>query len=343
MKINKTEILIHAVSWIILILFFTVTPVLLNTRVSFDKMGIIRSVSNSLVNVTIFYMYYIFVMTPALKKRSFLIFVLYSVLMLIAVIILKMVIGEIMFGIYNQRIIGPVFKDMDLIPHIISNIFYCGMFAFLGVVTRFIVEWFKNEKLKNNLEKQNLKSELALLRSQVNPHFLFNTLNNIYSLVYKKSDKAPESVLKLSGIMRYMLYESNEDYVNISKELEYLNNYIELQKIRYANPDKINYNITGENTDAQIAPMIFIPFIENSFKHGPKEDVININIDITATNITFEIFNKISEIKTISKDRCGGIGLRNVARRLELLYKDRHKLSINGTDNSYSVKLILDL
>jgi LytS/YehU family sensor histidine kinase len=218
-------------------------------------------------------------------------------------------------------------------------------FTFGPITIKFSVDWFREHRQKTELLTQNQASELALLRSQINPHFLFNTLNNIYALVYKKSDEAPEAVMKLSGIMRYMLDDSTGDKVELKKEIEYLNNYIELQKLRIADKEFVEFVINGEPENKYITPMIFIPFIENAFKHCDKSHEppgIIIQIDILENKILLYSKNYYTNEEPQSKDLTGGIGLANVRRRLELLYPNRHKLAINSAENTFVVELELN-
>ena len=208
-----------------------------------------------------------------------------------------------------------------------------------ALLIKFTVDWFRSQKQQSELITQNQTSELALLRSQVNPHFLFNTLNNIYSLVYQKSEDAPNAVMKLSSIMRYMLYDANTDKVLLSKEIEYLNSFIELQKLRFKSKDFVEIKIIGNVENQLIAPMLLIPFIENAFKHGNKKvdsPGIIINIHAMTNKIVYEIINYLSE-GNIKKDDTGGIGLNNTKRRLELLYHMNHKLNIVQTNDKYIV------
>ncbi len=160
-------------------------------------------------------------------------------------------------------------------------------FLFLSAALKFTVDWFLNERMQRDLENQRLSAELAFLKSQINPHFLFNSLNSIYSLAYQKSETTPEAILKLSEIMRYMLYESNDNKVDLAKELQYLQNYIDLQKIRFGNKAFVDFKITGEVGDQKIVPLLLIAFIENAFKHGVANNPLSpirllINLDGTA-------------------------------------------------------------
>ena len=203
---------------------------------------------------------------------------------------------------------------------------------------------FQAKQLKVELTLQNKTSEVSLLQSQINPHFLFNTLNNIYSLVYQKTDTAPIAVMKLSEIMRYMLYDASAEKVSLIKEIEYLNSFIELQLLRIKHKEFIEFKIKGKVDGLMISPMLLIPFVENAFKHGLKNlnsPGIIINLTVIERTINFEVINYNKKHELINKDETGGIGLPNIKRRLDLLYCGRYTLDIKQTDEIYHVKLEL--
>jgi ligand-binding sensor domain-containing protein len=198
------------------------------------------------------------------------------------------------------------------------------------------------KRLRYELDTQNQTSEQALLRSQINPHFLFNTLNNIYSLVYQKSANAPEALMKLSDIMRYMLYDTSSDMVLLDKEVQYLRSFIDLHTLRLKNKDFVSFDVVGDPSGKQIAPMLLIAFVENAFKHGNKSvpsPGIQIMLDCMADKIRFSVKN--FKNTSAAKDSLGGIGLTNVKRRLELIYHDKYKLEINDLDDKFEVDLII--
>lgn len=213
-----------------------------------------------------------------------------------------------------------------------------GIYA---VLIRFMINSFESQKQKNELINQRQASELALLRSQVNPHFLFNTLNNIYSLVYKKSDEAPEAVMKLSSVMRYMFFDASADKVPLIKEIDYLKSFIELQKLRISHPDFVSLQIKGNPDGHQIAPMLLISFVENAFKHSSKLHQPGIIIRLTADKegIKFIVVNYMKKTKPTESKTNSGIGLDNIRRRLQLTYPGRHKLTIAQDGELYSVNL----
>ena len=207
-------------------------------------------------------------------------------------------------------------------------------------------DWFNKQKLAKELEKQNLQSELSLLKNQVNPHFLFNTLNNIDSLVKKNPDCASQSIVELSEMMRYMLYEANVDKVPLQKELDYIDNYLNLQKLQYFNEDLVEYAITGIPGNMEIAPMLFIPFIENAFKHCTNKEVkqaIRFSFLLEYNKIRFEAINISDKTQIISKDKTGGIGLETIKRRLEILYPNRYSLVIQEKNDLFCVSLAIQV
>lgn len=200
-----------------------------------------------------------------------------------------------------------------------------------------------NEKIKNDLKNEKTAAELAFLKSQLNPHFLFNTLNNIYVLTYQKSDKAPAAMLKLSEIMRYMLYESNEPMVDLEHEVKYLSNLIELQKMRYHGDVFIQANLQGNFAGKKIAPLLLAPFVENAFKHGDvgdKDNPLEINLLESQNNVHFSVKNKK---RLQNKDEVGGVGMENVKRRLDLLYEGKYSLDIQDDEKLYYCELNLML
>jgi hypothetical protein len=203
----------------------------------------------------------------------------------------------------------------------------------------------QNELLR--LQKEKLQLELRSLKAQVHPHFLFNTLNNLYSLTLKNSARAGEMVLKLSDIMRYVLYEANEDQVKLEKEITFIRNYIELQRIRYSENHRINICVKGSVNTQKVAPLLFIDFVENAFKHGLDkrfaDGYVSVEFEVEENRLLFRVKNSSSQSDEPGEEKQSGIGLQNVKRRLELIYSDRHWLDIRNTPEEFSVELKLDL
>jgi len=223
---------------------------------------------------------------------------------------------------------------------------YPAIMAFaLSSAVKITVEWFKNERQKKEMEAEKLSSELAFLKSQVNPHFLFNILNNICSLARKKSDETENAIIKLSQIMRYMLQDSKDEKVSLEKEVEYLQSYIELQRLRLPDDVGIDFVIEGQPELMSIEPLLLIPFVENAFKHGvsyQESSDIKILLVCTGQRLMFSVKNFIAKNQGEAAEKGSGIGLKNVMRRLELLYPGRHQLQINDDGHLYHVELNIE-
>ncbi len=214
----------------------------------------------------------------------------------------------------------------------------------LGLVMKRLIRHHEI-KLKEELNRKNYDMELALMKAQINPHFLFNTINNIDGLIKEDSDKASVYLNKLSDIMRFMLYETKTERISLAKELSYIEKYIELQKIRTTNQNFVKYEVNGDPGTLQIESMLFIPFIENAFKHTEDkkiENAIKIYFLIEKDKVTFECENKYSEEIQL-KPEYGGLGNELIEKRLLLLYKDKHTFKIENTNGLYKVKLTLPL
>ena len=211
---------------------------------------------------------------------------------------------------------------------------------------RLLLLWFQQEKLRKELENQKLKAELSFLKMQVNPHFLFNALNNIYSLaVMEKSKKTGESIMKLSDLMRYVLYEKEdeENKVSLEKEIRHINSYIDLEKLRHLGDVNINFSIEGSINGKRVAPLLLFPLIENACKHGILNDTqkpVDIHLKTNDQHLDVTIENYIN---TYEKDKTGGIGIQNVQKRLELLYGKKYFLDVNQNGEKFIVHLHLPL
>ncbi len=214
----------------------------------------------------------------------------------------------------------------------------------VGLTVSVIQEWLKSEEKKKEIEHEKMNTELSLLKSQINPHFFFNTLNNIYSLAITKSDETPSSILKLSSIMRYVLTETQQDHVPLSQEIEFVKNFIDLQSVRLTDKVKVQFTVEGNVDNRLIAPLLFIPFIENAFKYGVSTveyAAIDIRIASLVNSVTLDVKNTVSKTSKHINGNTTGIGMANVSRRLELLYAGKHKLTTYEKDNLYIVHLEL--
>ncbi|MBE0649606.1 MAG: histidine kinase [Bacteroidales bacterium] len=213
----------------------------------------------------------------------------------------------------------------------------------IGTVLCETREWYKQDRKRKEMEKEKLVSELSFLKSQVNPHFLFNSLNGIYALAIKKSDKTPDALLQLSDLLRHMLYDADHGNVLLKKEVDYLKNYIQLQRLRLPSEAKISFDVEGDLSSKTIEPLLFIPFVENAFKHGVDSEGadIRIKLSVKGNHLAFEVVNRISHAK--SKDASSGIGLANVKKRLELHYGDDYVLNYDTSKGFFKVNLHLNL
>jgi two-component system LytT family sensor kinase len=234
------------------------------------------------------------------------------------------------------------FSSRNLASHILNGIYLLG----LATAFKFLKDWIVQRQQLQEVEKQQVETELAFLKSQVNPHFFFNTLNNLYSLTLQKSDLAPEVVLKLSGLMSYMLYDSSASLVPLQKEIDILENYIALEKLRFGNRLTVNFEKTGlAGNPAQIPPLILLTVIENCFKHGMSQVIgesrVNLDLRVDKTALLFHTDNPFNTSPATQPKN--GIGLRNVIRRLDLLYGPHYHLHTSETPNRFHVDLKLPL
>lgn len=250
------------------------------------------------------------------------------------------------------------FKYIPLSQESVSNIWTFDFFTYNFLLILFTVllttsiklfrNWYLKEQSNKELQKLNVESELKFLKSQINPHFLFNNLNNLYALTLKQSELAPDAVLKLSNILRFGLYESQKQKVAIEDDIQFVRDYIELEKLRLGDRTEIILDVQGSTFGKMIEPFLFINFIENAFKHGANPSLAKSRIDIMYVvdveynRLTFSISNtKPAILNELDKAKVGGIGLKNVQTRLNILYPNRHELKIVDETNKYTVTLTL--
>lgn len=291
----------------------------------------------NLTSVILFFINSELLMPRILPKYGIKQYMTYLVLMVIGFIILQSFMRDWLLHPHGSQ---P--KPFNFSRFAFFSVFPVIMIAAISTVYGFINYLSKEEKNKQYEKEERLNSELSFLRSQISPHFIFNVLNSIVYLIRSKSDSAESVTIKLSELMRYMLYESESDQVPLDKELNYLTNYIELQKVRFDEDVAINLKLEGNRSSQLIEPMLLIPFVENAFKHGVGM-ILDPTIDIYSLSgndeILFEVKNKIAPESSEDKDSSSGIGLKNVKRRLELLYPDRHSLDIIKKDGWFTVRL----
>jgi len=333
---KRWQIFWHVFIWTILVGFFVY---LVHVNAKLGTAYLLAFVLYSVIDISLFYLNYLYFIPRFLNKKQ------YSKYAIAAVISL------VVYGVGKYLIALPI-KQYVLVhgkmevgfgEFFLSTTITNIIFLLLSAALKFTVDWFLNERIQRDLENQRLIAELAFLKSQINPHFLFNSLNSIYSLAYQRSATTPEAILKLSEIMRYMLYDCNDNKVDLAKELQYLQNYIDLQKIRFSDKAYIDYKVEGKVVAQQIVPLLLIAFIENAFKHGVANNPltpIRLLIDVDDEHLHFYMQNKKH---TNNRDASGGIGLNNVKRRLNLLYPNKYNLDIRDEADTYTVELSLVL
>jgi len=340
------RILQHLVFWTAVILFYTFVYGRMNNN--YYGTFIHQLITLPIYLGTTYFTLYFIIPRYLLTKnyRGLIISFIYSVL---GAAFLELAVTIYLVVVPMDFLSGKVFGTFnpDMLDVYIQLI---GIFivVFLAASIKLLKHWYNIQTMNQILAKEKLEAELKFLRSQIHPHFLFNTLNNLYALTIKKSDKSPEVVLRLSEMLDYMLYECNEKMVSLNKEIKLIQNYIALEKLRYEKRLKIELNIKGRISNRQIAPMLLFPFVENSFKHGVSKSAdkswIKINLEINRGGLLFNIKNGLPPgggEKNISGSE--GIGLENVKKRLDLLYGRRYNLSINRTKNEYTVDLQIEL
>ena len=249
--------------------------------------------------------------------------------------------------IYPRYYPGGLEHSIFYPPKVIIETFGVYSVVAIVVVIHLVKQWYTSQQERQQLKSEKLEAELKYLKAQLHPHFLFNTLNNLYSLTITNSKKAPEIVYKLSQLMSYMLYDSNKPLVPLQKEIEYIENYITLEKIRYEDRLDVSLNVLTATDDIEIAPLLILPFVENCFKHGFGNDIgkvwVYIDILVNNTQLIIKVENSKSKDKTDGAVAVkSGIGLFNVHKRLELIYKDNYDLQVFDAD-SYLVVLKLNL
>ncbi|WP_345948772.1 histidine kinase [Mucilaginibacter sp. PAMB04274] len=328
------QIFWHSFFWISVISFFMYIA---HTNAKIKMVDLLVTfVGYGFINIGLFYSNYLVFIPNYLNNKRYGRYLLMLLLAVLAVGFVKYGLGRI----FHEHILtGRNGKAISFI----SACFTSVIFVLLSLLLHFTVDWFLNERIQRDLENQRLQAELALLKSQINPHFLFNSLNSIYSLAYQRAENTPEAILKLSEIMRYMLYECNDNKVDLANELQYLQNFIDLQKIRFGDNSYVNFEVDGIITNQRIVPLLLISFIENAFKHGVANDPaapIQLKITVDDGHLDFYMHNK----KHLhNRDAAGGIGLNNVKRRLKLLYPNQYHLNINDTADTYTCELSLIL
>ena len=285
-----------------------------------------------------FYSHYRYLFPRYLQKRKIALSVLFSLLLSLG----ATSIGLLFIKLTNEEASACITWGW---PYAIGFTMAISiLFGVVALVLKGFLTWYEELKLKEELLEKTHRMELELVKSQLDPHFLFNTINNIDVLISKDSEKASQYLNKLSDIMRFMLYETKAEEIPLSRELEYIEKYIQLQKIRTANSSYVNYEVIGTPEKKKVAPMVFIPFIENAFKHATNKKIENaVDIDIRVDNnaIVFKCQNKFEPHQS-AKNGHNGLGNELIKRRLNLLYPEKHSLKVNRQEDQYNVILTIN-
>ncbi|HXC04007.1 MAG TPA: histidine kinase, partial [Bacteroidia bacterium] len=293
-----------------------------------------------------FYSFYGLLFTKYLKQKKIGALFVYGLITSLACGFISELYMSLTFGgvgIGKGALLFPNYEPSEIAVAIGIGVFIGLLNGIVGLVTKGFITAYADIKLKEDLNKKNYDMELALVKNQIHPHFLFNTLNNIDVLIEKDAAKASDYLKKLSDILRFMLYETKTELIPLQKELDYIGKYVELQKIRTSNPNYVRYNVEGDPGKLMIAPLLFIPFIENAFKHAENtnlENAITILLQPDKNTITFTCTNLYSQ-NALNPAGSGGLGNDLIRKRLELLYPGKHKLEVSNTKGTYNVKLII--
>lgn len=331
----------HAGGWLAFLILMTMTD--WRTGTSSFGVALGSQAVNTIFYIVVVYINLISLFPSYLKQGKYWQYLLLLAGLALMVTPIKLVLKYILFAKSSGM-------EEDILNNMNGYFFSTFLVAGLSTVGKIMVDWVTQNRKRVTVENESMQSELRFLKSQINPHFLFNTLNSLYALTLKKDDKAPDIVIKLSEMMRYMLYECNEPKVPLRKEINYLQNYLDLERLRQRKGIEIKLDVTGNVSDQMVAPLMLIPFLENSFKHGVnaniKDGFVHARLRIEQRVIHFELENSKGSVmpSQVHGNRpSGGIGLVNVRRRLQLLYPNAHKLSVRETPSTYEVTLELDL
>ena len=303
-----------------------------------DNISLVPIITLCLIFIIIFYFNYYVLIPKFLLLKKYLLYLSTLVLSIVTAFVLSGIFLNLSdFNPSHIESINPVLIKIE--PILRANAFLMLIISILASIALTI-----NNHLRQ-AEKEKLSAQISSLKSQINPHFLFNTLNNIYATAIDKSPQIADMIDRLSEMMRYTMKETQNDYVPLDEEINYINNFIELQKLRLESKIKFDFTVEGEFTELQIAPMLLIPFIENAFKHGVNsEQNSNIRISIKANESELHFWvanNKVNaQSDTIEKN---GLGIENTKHRLKLIYPSKHLLTIKETENDFIVSLHINL
>jgi two-component system sensor histidine kinase AlgZ len=340
--INKRVLIMHLSFWCLYFSFFFYQITFFRHREDQDLgRALIDALTHIAFMASVSYLNYFIWLPRFLKHKSLLRYIVEFTLPFVFIVTLHILFKRFLYSEFIEQGKGFMSSGKFIFQHVAVTLF---IVIFVGML-KFVEDWFKIEANKKELENEKLSSELRFLKAQINPHFLFNTLNNLYYLATVNSPNTTSVIEKLSQMMRYMLYESNHPLVPLEKELDYMENYISLEKLRLDNQVPIIFELIGNPENVKIVPLIFITFLENAFKHGVsnnyKGSFVNVCVEINPEKIDYTVKNsKLPKENILTKS---GIGLQNVNRRLELSYPEKYILNKYETDEVYEVHLTIEI
>ena len=336
----KTYVKYSLIAWLV----FTLLIGWFMYEISNHTTSLIRALSFVVPEMILFYLNLIWLLPKFLEKDRLAIYIFW-----VAILSITHMVVFAPLDIYFDKVYPfdlPHFAERPPITIYIGRLFACIPAFVISALLWKSTQLQKEREDTLELKHQVVEAEAKALKAQINPHFLFNSLNNIYSLSQLKSDKTGDAILQLSEIMRFVTYESDKDKVKLTDELKQINNFIQLQLLKDDDIDNVEFSIGDCSESLRIAPMLLLPFIENSFKHSNFESKekgwIKIDIHCEESTLVMSISNSAA-LNTVKKDITGGVGMENVRKRLSLIYPGKHSLNIKQDKNSYNVKLELDL
>lgn len=337
-SITLKHLLIHSIYWLLITGFFIYEKKYLIYKANLPYFVICVSIRVALL-IVIAYLNLNYFLPKYLLKKRYLAYFSAVLLSIISYLTIQSLLDYYLYG----YIVGPLYNSKLLTTlsyNFFSTLWYLGLMLSL----KLSIDWYSQQLIIQKITVEKLNAEVNFLRAQVNPHFLFNVLNNLYALTLKKSELAPDVVLKLSEMMEYMLYDSNDEKVSLEKELSYLNNYIDLERFRFSGEANITLNINNPVNGAEIAPLLLLPLVENAFKHGLSKQIENnwltINIGLEGSTLKVQVENSKPNLTLHNK---GGIGLTNLYSRLDLLYPDQYQLQTEEHKHNYIARLSINL
>lgn len=341
-KISRNRVVQHTLFWLfsfgVLINIFSLGEDLIKTDFIYTFLFHIPLVLSVYINLRILIPFF-------LNKKKYIFYV-------VGVLILVFLTAWSIELVFREKIVDFIFPGYFFISNydIPNYAIFASIYLVVSTLLKMSKGWFElieAQRQLSQLKEENLTTELQALKSQINPHFLFNSLNSVYSLSLDNDEITPKVILKLSELLRFMLYEASEEKVSLEKEIHHLKNYVEIQKLRVSDIAEIKFEAKGDFKDFQITPLLLLPLVENGFKHGIKGDVENAYIHVFSSikkdEFIFSVKNNKGIVDEIEGDKYKGIGLKNVKRRLALLYPHSHNLEIIDDEKSFLVTLKLQV